>query len=34
MRLALVVAIVAAAIVYVAIEVYPPTPGAGEYYYY
>lgn len=33
-RLALIVAIIAALIVYVAVEVYPPSPDAGEYYYY
>ena len=31
---ALVVALVAAALVYLAIEIYPPTPEAGGYYYY
>ena len=33
-RLAILVAIVAAALVYVAIEVYPPSSDVGEYYYY
>ena len=31
---AIIVAIVAAALVYVAIEVYPPSSDVGEYYYY
>ncbi|BFT30774.1 cytochrome b/b6 domain-containing protein [Alteromonas sp. D210916BOD_24] len=34
LRRALVVALIAAALVYVAVEIYPPAPDAGEYYYY